>query len=162
MTSGSETESDRLRVSGIFEGEAVLGETDGELVCADGTLRYRGPGGPVEVPGAAVNATRVDRDRSATGFRTVAGAFALAALLMGSLFADHAVVGGGQLFSVVGLGSGLSAALSAAAVPWLYRLDAGERTVLHLERENGEPLRFVAPGECDALREVGRRMRSER
>ncbi|WP_020221704.1 hypothetical protein [Halarchaeum acidiphilum] len=152
-------EPEPIRVSGMFKDEALLGETDGELVCADGTLRYRGPDASVEIPHTTVTGVRVDQDKSVAGFRSIAGVFAVVTLLMAYVFVQYVIVHGGGLFSVIGLGSGLSAVLSALGTPWMYRLDDGERTVLQLDRKDGERVRFITAEDTDAFGEIERRIR---
>ncbi|MEE6210041.1 hypothetical protein U3A55_07730 [Salarchaeum sp. III] len=156
----TDTEQDPIRIRGVFKNEALLGETDSDLRYSDGTLHYQGPDETTSIDQTAVTETRVDRDKSVSGFRSIAYLFAIIASLMGYLFTDYVLLNGGGPLSVVGLGTGLSTILAAAGVPWLYRLDADERIVLHVNHESGERVRFITTGETDAFQEIERRLQN--
>lgn len=154
----SVAERESIHVSNVFKGEALLEETDSELVCANGTLRYHGPDESVTVSHGTVVETRVDLDASVSGFRMIAGVFVVVALLMGYIFTKFVLISGGELLSVVGLGSGLSTVLSAASAAWMYRVDVGERVVLQLDCEDGERIRFITTADTNAFAEIEKRI----
>lgn len=145
----SEADVDDIRVTGVHEGDAIIGDGGETLVCTADAVRF--DAGDLVIPHYEIEHTRVDVDKSVAGFTTIAAAFGVVALLMGYVFTRFVVVGGGSVVSVVGGGSGLSAILSVYGCVWIRRLEVGERTVLQVDYGDESRAVFITDGDDDGL-----------
>lgn len=146
-----DTGVEEIRATGVHEGDAIIGDDGDELVCTSDTLRFHGEQDRISIPHAEIDNTRVDVDKSVTGFTTIAVAFGVVALLMGYVFTQFVIVGGGSVMSVVGGGSGLSAVLSVYGCVWIRRLEVGERMVLQVDYGDESRAVFITDDDDDEV-----------
>lgn len=145
----SSAEPDSLRVTQVFEGDALLNGDGDELICTSNELRFDADN--LVIPHMEIESTRVDVDKSVAGFTMIAVAFGVVGLLMGYVFTEFVIVGGGPLMSVVGGGSGLSAVLSVYGCVWIRQLEVGERMVLQVNYSDESRAVFITDDDNDGL-----------
>ena len=132
-----------IRVTDVFEGDALLDAEGGELVCSEDALRFDDREGErLTIPHGDVERVRVDVDRSVAGFRVIGNAFGVVGLLMLYVFVQLFRTSA-PLVSVVGVGSAASAALGFYGAVWFRRMEVGERAVLRVDRGDGSRSTFI-------------------
>lgn len=147
-----------IRVTNVFEGDALLDADGGELACTADALRFDGRDGEqLAIPHGEITGVRVDVDASVAGFRTIGNAFGLAAVLMAFVFV-RALLSGAPLVSVVGVGSSASAILGCYGAIWFRRLEVGERTVLQVDHGEGSRTEFIARDDDGAFDRISERV----
>lgn len=134
-----------IRVTNVFEGDALLDVDGGELTCTVDALRFEHDGERLSIPHTEIAETRVDLDKSVSGFKFIGNAFGVVAALMVYVFVEFVVIGGGSLASVIGGGSGVSAVLGFYGAVWIRRMEVGERVVLQVDCADGSRSVFITP-----------------
>jgi len=154
----TDTELREIRVTDVHEGDAPLDADGAELVCTDETVGLPAEG--ISIPNDDIESTRVDVDKSVAGFTVIAGAFGVVGLLMGYVFVQFVILGGGPFLSVVGAGSGLSSVLSVFGFFWIRRLEVGERKVLQVDCVDGSRFVFITDDDNGSFEEIESRVAS--
>lgn len=144
-----------IRVPGVYEGDALLGEDGGaDLVCTRDAVRFDAGDASIRLAHDDIENVCVDVDRSVAGFTRIGNAFGVASLLLVVAVARMLFTPGAPSAAVLGAGV-MGAPLSAYAAIWMRRLEVGERRVLQLDSADGERAVFVtgdAGGKFEAIR----------
>lgn len=142
MEQRSARRAEPIRITDVFEGDALLDETGHELRCTDEAVRFVAPGSDITIPHGEITDVRVDTDKSVAGFTAISTLFAVASGLLVVVFV-RTILSPTPTASIVGLGALLAAPLSAFGAVWMRRLEVGERRVLQLDRTDGSRTVFI-------------------
>lgn len=147
-----------IRVTDVFEGDALVDASGGVLTCAGGRLRFDDRDGDrLTIPHADVERVRVDVDKSVAGFRTIGNTFGAVGLLMLFVFVQ-VLRASAPLISVVGVGSGASAVLGLYGAVWFRRMEEGERAVLRVDWGDGSRSTFITGDDGGAFGRIEDRL----
>lgn len=153
-TTGAPRDQRAIRVTDVFEGDALLDADGGELTCTADALRFEGRDGErLAIPLGDVADVRVDVDKSVSGFEIIGNAFGVVAALMAFVFVQ-VLRTSAPLVSVVGVGSSASAVLGFYGALWLRRMEVGERTVLQVDCDDGGRAVFITQNDDGAFERI--------